>query len=75
MNERGLEDRLQPRCEGLYGLLARMTRRSNDVEPISRQAQIKRSHERPRRKFARHEDVAQDADALTGNHRLDGMQA
>ena len=47
---------------------------ADDIEAIARQAQIKCLHERPGREFGCHEHIAEDADALSGNHRLDGMQ-
>jgi hypothetical protein len=51
-----------------------MTRRANDVEAVSRQTQIKCFYERAGREFARHEHIAKNANAVSGNHCLDCMQ-
>jgi hypothetical protein len=55
-------------------LLVWMTGRANEVEAISRQTQIRGPYQRAGREFARHEHIAKDADALSGNYRLDRMQ-
>ena len=44
---------------------------ADDIEAVSRQAQIKCLYKRPGRKLGRHEHIAEDANALSGNDGLD----
>ena len=46
---------------------------ADDIEAVSWQAQIKCLYKRAGRKFWRHEHIAEDANALSGNDCLDGM--
>jgi hypothetical protein len=47
---------------------------ADDIEAVSRQAQIKCLYKRPGRKLGRHEHIAEDANALSGNDGLDCVQ-
>ena len=51
-----------------------MIRRANHIEAVARQAYVKCFYKRAGREFGRHEHIAENADALSGNHRLDRMQ-
>src|SRR6266700_3166315 len=51
-----------------------MIRRANHIEAVSRQAQVKCLYKRAGREFGRQEHVAKNANALSGDHRLDRMQ-
>src|SRR5450432_1035289 len=51
-----------------------MAGRADDVEAISRQRAVKWPHQCAGHDFACHEHIAENADALSGNHSLDRMQ-
>ena len=51
-----------------------MSRRSDDIKAISWQAYIKCFYKYAGREFVRHEYIAKNANALSGNHCLECMQ-
>ena len=69
-----LFDRPQPCGESPDDFLAWMTTPPDDIEVVSWKAQIKCLHERTGCKFGRHKYIAENADALSRNYRLDCMQ-
>lgn len=46
----------------------------DEIEAVSRQAQAEHFHERAGRKFGCHKDIAENADSLSSNYRLDRVQ-
>lgn len=48
--------------------------RTDQVKAVSWKGKVQRRHERARLQFTRDQCVAADADALTGNNRVDRVQ-